>query len=153
MRHRHLDVAPGVPASELGLAALDDLLDRGDLDDWAPLLEQIRRAPWGELADRILGLVDHHAIYGTSTLWRSWIGQLRAEAPSFHAGAALRQLRSARRLTQQELAGRLDATQSEISKLEHRQDVRLSTMRGYVAALGGNLVLMARFDDDEHELE
>ncbi len=153
MRHRHLDVAPSVPSTELGLAALDDLLDRGDLDDWAPLLEEIRRAPWGELAERILGLVDHHAMYGTSTLWRSWIGRLRAEAPSFHAGAALRQLRTTRQMTQLELAGRFDSSQPEISKLERRQDVRLSTMRGYVTALGGNLVLVARFGDSDIELE
>ena len=36
MRHRHLDVDPTAPPAELGLAALDDLLERGDLDDWRP---------------------------------------------------------------------------------------------------------------------
>jgi len=152
MRHRHLDVPPGTQPAALGLAALDDVLDRGDLDDWAPLLEEIRRSPWGEVADRILGLVDHHTMYGTSVLWRSWIAGLRRETPPFHAGEALRRLRASRNVTQQVVADRLDSTQPEVSKLERRSDVRLSTMRNYVASLGGVLGLTARFADDEIEL-
>ena len=153
MRHRHLDVQPSTPPSALGLAALDDLLDRGDLDDWAPLLAEIRRDPWGDLSDRVLGLVDHHAMYGTSILWRSWITGLRGATPPFHAGDALRGLRARRAVTQQELARRLGSTQPEVSKLERRRDVRLSTMCTYVAALGGALVFTARFDTEEVELE
>ena len=40
-------------------------------------------------------------------------------------------------------------TQPEVSKLERRADVRASTMRAYVAALGGELRLTARLGDDE----
>lgn len=153
MRHRHLDVDPSTPVAELGSAALDDLLERGDLDDWAPLLREIRRAPWGDLAERILSLVAQHPIYGTSALWRSWIEQQRAGPTSFHAGGALRRLRLERRLTQAQLATRLELTQPEISKLERRRDVRLSTLRAYVGALGGDLALVARFGDEELELD
>lgn len=153
MRHRHLDVDPAAPVAELGAAALDDLLDRGDLDDWAPLLRQIRRDPGGELAARVLNLVEQHPMYGTSSLWRAWILEQRAASPSFHAGAALRKLRSHRRLTQQQLAARLGVTQPEVSKLEARSDVRVSTMRAYMAALGGRLALVARFRDGEVELD
>jgi hypothetical protein len=51
------------------------------------------------------------------------------------------------------LAIRIDTTQPEISKLEHRGDVRVSTMRAVVAALGGTLGLVARFGDEELDLE
>ena len=153
MRHRHLDVDTSTPVAELGTAALDDLLDRGDLDDWAPLLREIGRAPWSDLAERVLSLVGQHEMYGTSALWRSWIAERRAAAPAFHAGAALRRLRSSRGLTQQELATRLETTQPEISKLERRRDVRVSTMRAYVVALGGELSLVSRFGGEELELE
>jgi hypothetical protein len=61
------------PVTRLGRAALDDLLDRGDMTDWRPLLEEIARDPWGSLADDVLGLVDAHPMGGTSALWRSWI--------------------------------------------------------------------------------
>lgn len=151
MRHRHLEVDPATPVGELGAAALDDLLDRGDLDDWAPLLREIRRDPGGELADRVLNLVEKHPMYGTSSLWRTWIAEQQAVS-SFDAGAALRRLRLGRRLTQQQLADRLGTTQPEISKLERRRDVRLSTMRAYVAALGGSLELVARFGEEAVEL-
>lgn len=77
MRYRHLDYPPGTPVEALGRAAIDDLLDRGDLRDWAPLARAIARDPRGELADTVLHLCAAHPMYGTSVLWSSWIGRLR----------------------------------------------------------------------------
>lgn len=154
MRHRHLEVDAGTPVSALGAAALDDLLERGDLDDWGPILREVRRDPGGPVAERVLHLVERHPLYGTSSLWRAWILEQRAASASFQTGAMLRGLRAQRRLTQQQVAERLGMTQPEISKLESRRDVRLSTLRAYVAALGGTLGLVARFDGEvEVELE
>lgn len=147
MRHRHLDVEPATPTAELGLAALDDLLERGDLADWKPVLEEIARDPWGPVAERVIHLVERHPMPGTSSLWRSWIERRRGTSVSPHTGSALRALRLRQGLTQQELASRLGMTQPEVSKLERRQDVRLSTARSYVRALGGHLLLSARFGD------
>jgi DNA-binding XRE family transcriptional regulator len=153
MRHRHVAVEPGTPARELGAAAIDDLLDRGDLEDWQPVLEEIGRDPRGEVANRVLRLVEQHPMYGTSRLWRSWIEEQRAASPAPHAGEALRELRLARGLTQREVAERLGMAQPEVSKLERRRDVRLSTARAYVAAVGGRLGLVARFEDGDFDLE
>jgi hypothetical protein len=36
-----------------------------------------------------------------------------------------------------------------VSRLEHGDDAKLSTLRAYVEALGGRLELVAVFDDDE----
>jgi DNA-binding XRE family transcriptional regulator len=58
----------------------------------------------------------------------------------------LRTLREAVGLTQEELAQRIDITQSQLSKLERRPDHRLSTLRRYVAALGGRLEVTAVVD-------
>ena len=58
---------------------------------------------------------------------------------------ALRELRKARALTQTALAKNLGMTQSEVSKLEQRSDVLLSTLSGYVAATGGRLRLVAEY--------
>jgi|RhiMethySRZTD1v2_1073278.scaffolds.fasta_scaffold40866_3 hypothetical protein len=151
MRHRHLDHASDTPVAELGPAALDDLLDRGDLDDWAPLLREIRRDPHGPVADRILRLGRDHPLYGTSRLWRAWIEKRRG-ASAISVGPSLRQLRVARGRTQLEVAEQLGATQPEVSKLERRGDVRLSTLRSYVEALGGSLSVVARFEDGDVEL-
>ena len=60
----------------------------------------------------------------------------------------LYELRHGEAISQVELAGRLDVTQGAISKLEHSEDVRVSTLRQYLEALGARLELVAVFDDD-----
>ena len=55
----------------------------------------------------------------------------------------LRALREAAGLTQGELAQRVDVTQSQLSKMERREDHRISTVRRYVEALGGSLEICA----------
>lgn len=57
----------------------------------------------------------------------------------------LRSVRKRRRVSQSEVASRLGTSQSDISKLERRADLLVSTLTAYVAALGGSLELTARF--------
>ena len=59
----------------------------------------------------------------------------------------LQDLRKALELTQQTLAERLDVKQESISNLEKRSDLLLSTLRGYIEAMGGDLSLLVRFPD------
>ena len=47
--------------------------------------------------------------------------------------------------TQAEIAEALGSSQSRVSDLERQGDHRLSTLRRYVEALGGELSLVARF--------
>jgi predicted transcriptional regulator len=58
----------------------------------------------------------------------------------------LRALREAVGLTQGELAQRVEITQSQLSKMERREDHRISTLRRYVQALGGSLEICAVID-------
>jgi len=60
--------------------------------------------------------------------------------------------RLAEAVSQAELAGRLEITQSAVSKLEQADDVRVSTLRQYLDALGARLELVAVFDDDERRV-
>ena len=55
----------------------------------------------------------------------------------------LRELRQGLDLTQAELAGVAKMTQSELSRLESRADHRISTLRRYVEALGGEIEITA----------
>ena len=59
----------------------------------------------------------------------------------------LNELRRARALTQETLAAAMDTTQGEISKIEQRTDVYVSTLRNYISAMGGELDIVARFKD------
>ncbi len=75
------------------------------------------------------------------------IAQARAETLE---EIRLYELRRREAVSQVTLAGRLDVTQGAISKLEHSDDVRVSTLRQYLDALGARLELVAVFDD-EHQ--
>ena len=60
---------------------------------------------------------------------------------------ALRPLRKARDLTQERMAKLLGIGQDSVSRLESRSDLLLSTLRGYVEAMGGSLKLVVEFPD------
>jgi len=60
---------------------------------------------------------------------------------------SLRDLRKALSLTQECIAERLKISQDRISRMEKRSDLLISTLRRYVAAMGGSLSLVAEFPD------
>jgi len=65
-----------------------------------------------------------------------------------HVGKRLRDLRQLAGVTQLELAKRLNIDQTAVSRLEQRDDIRLSTLRGYIEALGATLRIDANFGDE-----
>ena len=69
--------------------------------------------------------------------------QLDQEIESELMEMDLRSLREAAGFTQGELAERVEITQSQLSKMERREDHRVSTLRRYVEALGGSLEICA----------
>jgi hypothetical protein len=65
---------------------------------------------------------------------------------------ALTELRQARGVTQEVLASAWETSQANVSRVEHERDVYLSTLRTYIAALGGRLELLAVFPDQTIKL-
>ncbi|MGA2250414.1 XRE family transcriptional regulator [Terracidiphilus sp.] len=65
----------------------------------------------------------------------------------------LQQVRNARRMTQTRLAELLEMDQGNISKLEQRTDMYLSTLRSYVEAMGGELEIRAVFPDGDVKID
>jgi DNA-binding transcriptional regulator YiaG len=61
--------------------------------------------------------------------------------------ATLRRLREARALTQSTLADLLDMDQSEVSRLERRSDMLLSTLKRFVEATGGEMHIVVSYPD------
>ena len=59
----------------------------------------------------------------------------------------LQELRRAREMTQVKMARRLGVAQKQISDIEKRTDMHISTLRRQVEALGGELTLVAKFPD------
>lgn len=64
----------------------------------------------------------------------------------------LAELRRGRGVSQATVADALDVSQPNISRIEQSDDLRLSTLNRYVAALGGRLEVQAIFDDASFSL-
>lgn len=65
----------------------------------------------------------------------------------FNTELPLHKLRQTKALSQVTLAKTLHVHQAAISKMEHRNDMYVSTLREYIRALGGHLEIVARFPD------
>lgn len=61
----------------------------------------------------------------------------------------LRDLRTALAKAQTSIGNKLGVGQEGISRIERRSDLLLSTLRGYVEAMGGSLSLVVEFADRE----
>jgi hypothetical protein len=159
--HRHLHYSNDTPPTQLGPAAIDDLLDRGDLVDWAPLARAVADEPWGSVADTVLRLCSAHHMYGTSRLWTAYVQVCRASRlgggtaswPTRPRNATLTELRVSRGLSQAAVGVDLGMNQSEVSRLERRSDMRLSTLRSYVHAMGGLLRTVVTWPDRSRQFE
>jgi len=61
-------------------------------------------------------------------------------------------LREAAGMTQVEVAKEAAMNQAEVSRVEHRKDVRLSTLRRFLGALGADLEIVAVFPKTGHRI-
>lgn len=79
--------------------------------------------------------------------------RVRQTREAYDALLTLADLRRSQGLTQAELAHLLGVSQPNVSKIEHGEEVQLSTLAGYIAALGGRLELRAIFEGHpEHDV-
>ena len=60
---------------------------------------------------------------------------------------SLQELRRAREMTQVKMARSLGVAQKQISDIEKRTDMHISTLRRSIEAMGGKLSLVAKFPD------
>ena len=73
--------------------------------------------------------------------------EIKTRSKKLLAELPLEQLRSARSLTQTNMAQILGVNQSAISKIEKRTDMYLSTLRSFIQAMGGELEIRAVFPE------
>lgn len=72
MKHRHLT------HEGYTLATIEDILARGNMADWAPLIGEIQRLPFGETAEKTLEVCRSVEIYGASKPFPRLIARARA---------------------------------------------------------------------------
>ena len=73
----------------------------------------------------------------------------RSQTQKLLAEMALDELREARKLTQEQLAELFHVGQPAIAKMEKRADMYISTLRGVIKAMGGELEIRAVFPDGQ----
>jgi len=71
----------------------------------------------------------------------------RERREAYVRGHQLAEMRTAAGLTQAELAETLGVSQARVSKIEHGKISGIEVVRGYVAALGGTIDVVARIGD------
>jgi predicted transcriptional regulator len=88
------------------------------------------------------------AVRRTGKLSENQLARIDREAKEeLQLEMSLRELRTMAGKNQVEVAATLEKAQSEISKLERREDWLLSTLKRYIEALGGELEVVAKFGD------
>lgn len=90
-------------------------------------------------------------------LMKDWNPERRARYEAHKAKLAaemvsLEQLREGLGLSQEELASVMEVQQPAISKLVRRPDMKVSTLRDLIAAMGGELHITATFSDRSVEI-
>jgi transcriptional regulator with XRE-family HTH domain len=73
--------------------------------------------------------------------------RIEAKAQRLAEDLHLSQLRKARGLTQETMADLLGVSQAEVSKIERRTELYVGTLRKFIEAMNGELVIAARFAD------
>lgn len=89
-----------------------------------------------------------HELYGCTEAAYKRVVELLLSQTRTVPFRSLPRIRASRRLSQAELANRLSINQGACSRMERRSDMLIGTLRNVIAAMGGELHLVARFPDE-----
>jgi DNA-binding XRE family transcriptional regulator len=78
----------------------------------------------------------------------NWDANVAEHRRAMEDALKLAELRNSRHTTQIELAAQLGITQGNVSRIEGRSEIYLSTLRSYIEALGGHLEIAAVFGEE-----
>lgn len=78
--------------------------------------------------------------------------EIAAEVREILRENALTQLRRRHEISQHELAAALGISQSRVSEIERADEPQIATVRRYIEALGGELILQAKIDGETFDL-
>lgn len=72
---------------------------------------------------------------------------IQEKAREMYTELKLEQLRRQFRVSQKELAGKMQITQSQVSKIENNQNLEIRTLRRFLNSLGLEMVIYAKKED------
>jgi DNA-binding transcriptional regulator YiaG len=102
--------------------------------------------PTSQQYEQSIGAYERHRQHAeTLPRFHQTAAQIRANQTASHA--TLRELRKSLRLTQETVAEAMGMSQSELSRVERRDDIFLSTLERFVSATGGRLTVTVEYED------
>lgn len=73
MEHRHI-----MPGHEDSAEAVEDVLERGGVQDWRELAARVRQDPAGPAARALRVVLAHRYMYGTTVIWQRFLERLES---------------------------------------------------------------------------
>jgi hypothetical protein len=77
---RNVDASPTDDVRTWPYEALVTVIDRGLVSDWQPILAEVRRSPWGQVARRVEQYLSYREPDGVSALFTLAIERARGDA-------------------------------------------------------------------------
>lgn len=137
---RNVDASPGDDIGTWPYEALVEVIDRGLVADWRPVLAEIRQSPWGPVARRVERYLAYREPDGVGTLFGLAIERARTDADRLDRDRVASRVRDA--------VERSGLTRSEFAELVGTSPSRLSTYLGAkVTPSAAMLLRMERVSD------
>lgn len=76
---RNVDASPDDDVTTWPYEALVTMIDRGLVQDWQPIFDELRRSPWGDVARRVERYLTYREKDGVGTLFALAIDRARSE--------------------------------------------------------------------------
>ncbi|MGC8464203.1 MAG: helix-turn-helix domain-containing protein [Acidimicrobiales bacterium] len=115
---RNICVTPQDPVSDWGLEGIQTALERGDLSHWRRIAAEVRREPWGKVAEELADVLSYCHPYGVADVMGDILTSARAaEARSEEetVAAEVRAIVASSGMTAKEFAARMGTSPSRLS--------------------------------------
>ncbi|MGW6422610.1 XRE family transcriptional regulator [Nocardia sp. NPDC055053] len=131
LQFRNLNISPEAPVAEWPTEAVQTALERGDLDDWRRIGQELRRDPWGRIARRLEEVLSHSRPYGVAELMEGLLERARERAEAAERKEVADEVRQAvadSGLTSAEFAAAIGTSGSRLSTYMTGKVVPSSTL-------------------------
>ena len=115
---RNIDVSPNDPVTDWHFEGIQAALERGDLSHWRRIAAEVRRAPWGQVAQELTEVLRFSRPYGVADLMDDVILTARSDRERCErdqVASEVRNMVATSGLTRQEFAARIGTSASRLS--------------------------------------
>lgn len=115
---RNLSITPDDPVSSWPTEAVQAALERGDLEHWRRIVNEVSREPWGRIARQLEEVLTHSRPYGIADAMEIVLARARERTETRerdHVAAEVRQAIARSGLSRSEFASRIGTSPSRLS--------------------------------------